>query len=244
MIPVRQNGWFNDALWLLYPQCFAICSKTELPVQLFRYHGAVTSMRSQLWFPLQLYHWHRFVVKKTHIRKPWLVNEAIYLVGMLNSTSKQQQSHSSSPLVIDLSDQMVKTSGIRATEHQASNTVCPGDMERRERGRGGGGGKEGENGWLATVKWDSGAVSKADSVWLSQASSVSWRASVSCWSWGRLTLEQKLPLQVVAVPTQILLQWTQIQTSTGGTLGFRPKHAGQILDGGDVSQPAVISQVS
>lgn len=95
------------------------------------------------------------------------MNEAIYLVRILNSTSKQRQSHSSSPLVTDLSDQMVKTSGIRASEHQASNTVCPGDVERRERGEGGGG-KEGEDGWLATVKWDRGAVSKADPVWLSQ----------------------------------------------------------------------------
>lgn len=67
MILVRRNGWFTDASRLSYPQCFAICSQTESPVQLFRYRGAVTSMRSQLWFPLQLYHWHRFVVKKTHI---------------------------------------------------------------------------------------------------------------------------------------------------------------------------------
>lgn len=74
-----------------------------------------------------------------------LVNEAIYLVRMSNCASKQHQLHSSSPLVIDLPDQVVKTSGIRAAEHQASNTVCPGDMEQRERG-GGGGGKEGEDG--------------------------------------------------------------------------------------------------
>lgn len=171
-------------------------------------------MRSQLCFPLQLYHWHRFVVKKTHIHHPWLLNDAIYLVRMMsNSTSKQHRPHPSSPLFMDWSDQMVKTWGIRAERHQTSSTVCPGDMGQQ-------GGGEGEDGRLATVKWDSGAGSKAEPVWLSQASHPSWCASVSCWSWGRLTSEQKLPSHVVAVATLILLQQCTIQASTAGTVGF------------------------
>lgn len=53
---------------------------------------------------------------------------------------------------------MVSVLGAGAAKHKlSSSTVCPGDMELRLKMK-----RDGEDGRLALVKWDRGAVSRED----------------------------------------------------------------------------------